>query len=153
MANEIAVTTAGRVNVVGFPIMQRTLNCAEAILAGDVVRVVPSSTGAAQFTKGNATATVTTPETITGEAQIYGVATHSANAGQALTAIRKGKMSGWTFSQAYGAVVWLSDTDGRLSEVAGTINLIIGHIVPTTANPRGDAEDKILEIDITGIVV
>jgi hypothetical protein len=152
MANEIAVTTAGRVHVVGFPQVFRCLNANEAILAGDAVRIIPSSTGAAQFTKANASGTLTT-ETVTGEAQLYGIATHSANAGQALTAIRKGRMSGWTFSQAYGAAVWLSDTDGRLSEVAGTVNMLIGHIVPTTANPRGDAEDKILDIDITGIPV
>lgn len=152
MANEIAVTTAGRVHVVGIPQVQRTLNAAEAIVAGAPVRIVPSSTGAAKFTNANASGTLTT-ETVSGEAQLYGIATRSVPAGQAVTAIRKGKMSGWTFEQGYGEPVWLSDTDARLSTVAGTVNILVGHIVPTTANVRGDSEDKILEIDITGIPV
>jgi hypothetical protein len=53
---DLAVTTAGRVNVVGFPLVQRTLNANEDIAAGDAVRIIPSSTGAAQFTKANASA-------------------------------------------------------------------------------------------------
>jgi hypothetical protein len=149
---EIAVTTAGRVNVVGIPTRFRTLNANEAILAGDAVRIVPTGGigTAAQFTKANASGTAGTPPS--GEAALYGIATHSVNAGQALTAIREGKMSGWTFSQNYGAPVYLSNTDGRLSDgtaTTPTVSVIIGYIVPTTANPRNDAEDKILEINIS----
>ncbi len=140
MANEIAVTIAGRIHVVGFPEVQRTLNANEAIEAGDAVRIIPSGAGAAQFTKSNSTA---------GESLVYGIATRKVPAGQALTAIRKGKMSGWTFTQNYGTAVFLNDTDGRIGTVAGTVSVQVGRVVPTTANPRPDAEDKILEIDIT----
>jgi hypothetical protein len=149
---DIAVTTAGRVHVVGIPEVQRTLNADEAILAGDAVRIIPSSTGAAKFTKANASGTLT-GVIVSGEAQVYGIATRSVPAGQAVTAIRKGRMSGWTISQGYGAPVFLSDTDGRIADADGTVNILLGHIVPTTANPRGDAEDKIIEFDITGIPV
>jgi hypothetical protein len=143
---DIAVTTAGRVHVVGIPLVQRTLNANEAILAGDAVRIIPSSTGAAQFTKAKGTGTAGTPPT--GEAAIYGIATRSVSAGQALTAIRQGKMSGWTFGGAYFDPVFLSDTDGRIGTTAGTVSVQIGRIVPATANVRPDAEDKILEINI-----
>lgn len=148
---DIALTTADRVNVVGFPLQQRTLNANEDITAGMAVRIIPSSTGAAQFTKANATGTLTAA-VLSGEGLLYGIATHTVKAGQALTAIRRGKMSGWTFSQNYGTAVFLSDTDGRLADGKGTLDIRIGSVVPTTANPRGDSEDKILEIEITNTI-
>jgi hypothetical protein len=93
-----------------------------------------------------------TAAVLSGEALLYGLATHTVKAGQALTAIRRGKMSGWTITQAYGTAVFLSDTDGRIADGKGTLDVRVGFVVPTTANPRGDAEDKIIEIEITSTI-
>jgi hypothetical protein len=133
----IAVTTAGRVEVVGIPETQKTLVAAEAILAGGAVRI-DTTTG--KFTNSNGT---TAPE-----ARIYGIATKSVAAGEPVTAIRKGELDGFTFSQAYDAAIYLSDTDGRLGDAAGTVSVIVGRVVPTTGEPLGTANDKILFVDL-----
>ncbi len=133
----IAVTTANRVEVVE-SIHQLTLVAAEAILAGAIVRIDTSS---GKFTNGNGSSS--------GEARIYGVATHTAAAGEALTAIRKGVMAGFTLSsQNYDAAIYASDTDGRLGDAAGTVSLVVGRVIPGTANLVGANPDKLLLVDL-----
>jgi hypothetical protein len=57
-------------------------------------------------------------------------------------------MSGFTFSQAYGLQIWLSDTVGRIADAPGTVVVQVGNIVPTTADVRPDAYGKVLDIDV-----
>jgi hypothetical protein len=90
MAN-IAVTTANRIEVVGIPIQQLTLPATEAILAGAPVRIHTDG----KWTNSNGTSA--------GEARVWGIATRTVAAGEALTAIRRGYLAGYTFSQAYDA--------------------------------------------------
>lgn len=46
---------------------------------------------------------------------------------------------------AYGAIVYLSDTDGTLGDVAGTVSTIVGHVVPGFANTT---PDKLLRVEL-----
>ena len=137
MANEIALTIADRVEVVE-SIIQMTLPTAEDITAGMAVRL---DTTNGKWTKANGTSTA--------EARVWGVATRTAKSGLPLTAIRKGVMDGFDLSALdYDAPVYLSDTDGRLSTVAGTTSVVMGRVIPATSTTLGTAYDKILQIDL-----
>lgn len=134
MAN-IALVTAGKVEVVE-SIIQMTLPAAEDIVAGAGVRI--DSNG--KFTNGNGTSTT--------ENDLYGIATRSVSAGEALTAIRKGVMDGFNFSQAYNALIYVSDTDGRLADGAGTASKVVGKVIPAWGQSIGTAADKLLFVDL-----
>jgi len=139
MANEIALTTADRVEIVE-SIVQMTLPAVEAVTAGMGVRI-DTTTG--KWTKAKGTEA--------GEARIWGVATRTVAAGGALTAIRKGVMDGWDLSaMAYDDPVYLSDTDGRLSTVAGTVSTVVGRVIAGTSTTLGVAFDKILSVEVGG---
>lgn len=130
----IAVTTANKVHVVE-SIEQLTLPAAEAIAAGAIVRIDTDG----KFTNGNGTSTT--------ENRIYGVATRTVVAGQPVTAIAKGVLDGFTFSQAYDAILYASDTDGRIGDAAGTASKIIGRVIPGWAQTLGSAADKLLRVE------
>lgn len=134
MAN-IAVATAGKVHIVE-SIQQKTLLATEAILAGAPVRIHTDG----KWTNANGTAA--------GEARVWGIATASVAAGVALTAIRQGILDGFTFTQAYDAAIYLSDTDGTLADAAGTVSTIVGRVVPGTATTLGTAYDKLLSVEL-----
>lgn len=134
MAN-IALATAGRIEVVE-SIIQMTLPAAEAITAGEAVRIDTSG----KFTGANGTTTT--------ENRIYGIATRAASAGTAVTAVRKGVLDGFTFSQAYDAPIYLSDTDGTLADAAGTVSTIVGRVIPAWGQNVGTAADKLLFVDL-----
>jgi hypothetical protein len=117
---------------------QLALPADEAIEAGDVVRIEPTSR---RFTKGNTTAAA--------EARIFGVAASTVVAGQAVTAIRRGKMAGFDLSGATaGADVHLSRTDGGLDDAtdatAGAVNVVVGKAIPVA----GTSGDKILLVEV-----
>jgi hypothetical protein len=133
----IALRTAGRVEVVE-SIQQRTLVAAETIVAGAPVRI-DTTTG--KFTNANGT---TAPE-----ARVWGLATKSVVAGEALTAIRRGLMDGYNLdSQAFDLAIFLSDTDGTLGDAAGTVSTVVGRVMPATATTLGTAYDKILSVEL-----
>lgn len=139
MANEIALVTADRVEVVE-SVIQMTLPAAEAITAGMAVRI-DTTTG--KWTKAKGTEA--------GEARAWGVATKTVAAGMPVTAIRKGVMDGWDLSaMAYDDPVYLSDTDGRLSTVAGTVSTVLGRVIAGTSTTLGTAYDKILSVEVGG---
>ena len=139
MANEIALTTADRVEIVE-SIIQMTLPAVEAVTAGMGVRI-DTTTG--KWTKANGSAA--------GEARVWGIATRTVAAGGALTAIRKGVMDGWDLSaMAYDDPVYLSDTDGRLSTVVGTVTVAMGRVIAGTSTTLGTAYDKILFVEVGG---
>ncbi len=133
----IALKTADRVEVVGIPIEQLTLPAAEAITAGAPVRI---DTSAGTFTNSNGT---TAPE-----ARTFGIATRTVAAGEPVTAIKRGILDGFTFSQAFDAAIYTSDTDGRLGDAAGTVSVIVGRIVPGTSSLLGTAYDKLLYVSL-----
>jgi hypothetical protein len=135
MAN-IALKTADRVEVVGFPIQQLTLPAAEAITAGMPVRIDT----AGKFTPSNGTTT--------GEARVWGIGTKTVAAGEALTAVRRGILDGFTFSQAYDAAIYLSDTDGTLADAAGTVSTVVGRVVPGWSQLLGSNPDKLLSVEL-----
>ena len=134
MAN-IAVTTAGKIHIVQ-SIQQKTLPATETILAGAPVRIHTDG----KWTNANGTTS--------GEARVWGIATKSVIAGEALTAVRRGTLDGYTFSQAFDATIYLSDTDGTLGDTAGTVSTIVGRVVPGTAVVNGATFDKLLSVEL-----
>lgn len=134
MAN-IAVTTAGKIHIVE-SIQQKTLPATETILAGAPVRIHTDG----KWTNANGTTTT--------ENRVWGIATKSVVAGEALTAVRRGTLDGYTFSQAFDATIYLSDTDGTLGDTAGTVSTIVGRVVPGTAVVNGATFDKLLSVEL-----
>lgn len=133
----INLDTANKVEVVE-SVIQVTLPAAEAIVAGDAVRL---DTANGKFTKANGTTAA--------EARIFGIATRSAAAGEPVTVIRKGVMDGYDLSgMNYDAVVYLSNTDGALDTAAGTVSTVIGRVIPAHSQLLGAALDKLLFVDL-----
>lgn len=133
----IALVTANRVEVVE-SIKQMTLPAAEAITAGAPVRL---DTTNGKWTNANGSSAA--------EARVWGIATRTVVAGEALTAVRNGVMDGWDLSGlAYDATVYLSDTDGRLDTAAGTVSTVIGRVIPATSPTLGTAYDKVLGVEL-----
>lgn len=131
----IAVATANKISVVE-SIHQMTLPATEAILAGSPVRIHTDG----KFT--NAKGTDTT------ENDVWGIATVTAAAGEPVTAVRRGVLDGFTFSQAYNAPIYISDTDGRLGDAAGTASKVVGRVIPGWAVTLGTAADKLLSVEL-----
>src|SRR5687767_4841369 len=118
----IALVTANRIEIVE-SIRQMTLPAAEAITAGAPVRL---DTATGRWTNANGSSAA--------EARIWGIATRTVVAGEALTAIRNGVLDGFDLSAMnYDAAVYVSDTDGRLDTVAGTISTVVGRVIPATS--------------------
>lgn len=132
---DIAVATAGKIHVVE-SLWQKTLPATEAIVAGAPVRIHTDG----KWTNANGTSA--------GEARVWGLALASVAAGAPLTAIRRGTLDGFTFSQAYDAAIYLSDTDGRVADAAGTVSTVVGRVVPGTATTLGTAYDKLLSVEL-----
>jgi hypothetical protein len=68
-------------------------------------------------------------------------------AGIPVTAVRKGILDGFTFSQSFNAAIYVSDTDARLGDAAGTVSRIVGRVIPGTASVAG-SYDKLLLVDV-----
>jgi len=135
---DISLATAYRVEVVE-SLEQMTLPAAEALSPGDAVRL-DTTTG--KFTKANGTTA--------GEARIYGIAvgTHAVAAGIPVTAVRRGALDGYAFTQAYDAAIYLSDTDGALADAAGTVAVVVGRVVPGASELLGGAFAKLLYVGL-----
>lgn len=135
MAN-IALVAANRVFVVQ-SYKQLTFPAAEAIVAGAPVRL---DTATGRWTNANGSSA--------GEARAKGIATKSVQAGEGLTAIQSGIMDGYDLTAlAYDAQVFVSDTDGRLGDAAGTVSVVAGRVIPGFATTLGTAADKLLEVN------
>lgn len=135
---DIALVTANRVSVVE-SIQQMSLPAAEAITAGAPVRI-DTSTG--KFTNANGTSAA--------EARVWGIASRTVLAGDALTAIRRGVLDGFALDAlAYDAAVQLSNTDGRLdSGGTPTVVATVGRVIPSAATTTGTAYDKLLSVEL-----
>jgi hypothetical protein len=136
MAN-LELVTANAVRIVGIPTTQYTYPAEEAVTAGQAVRL---STTTGKLTKANGTTTA--------EARVKGIATRTPEAvGLGVTILRRGFLDGFDLSSlAYDAPVYLSDTDGRLADGAGTVSVVVGRVVPGFAVGL-NSPDKILEVD------
>lgn len=81
---------------------------------------------------------------------VAGVATHNAKAGEPLTCMRVGYMSGWSNLPVPGKQVFVSDTAGALADAAGTASLPVGIVIPAFGQPLGTAADRVLFVQISG---
>jgi hypothetical protein len=131
----IAVAVAGKIDIVE-SIQQMTLPATEAIVAGAPVRI--HSDG--KFTNANGTDTT--------ENDLYGIATVTAAAGEYVTAVRRGVLDGFTFTQAFNAPIYVADTDGRLGDAAGSASKVVGRVIPAWSQRLGTAADKILSVEL-----
>ena len=136
----IAVTTAGSVNVVE-SLEQATLPAAAALLAGNVVYI--DANGAFDKCDADGAALVAVP---------YGVATRSVAAGEPVTAIRRGVMTGWTWSTTpYWTAVLVSDTAGEITVTSsesngGSADVALGKVIPIWDDLIGGTPEKALLI-------
>jgi hypothetical protein len=142
MANEIAVLAANTTNrtadIVGIPQAQYTAPAFEAITVLAPVRFDPTT---GKFRNGNGTTST--------EANIYGLASKTAIVGGNVTAVRRGIVYGLDLSALnFGDPVYVSDTDGRLSTVAGTTSVLVGRVVPHFGVMLGDTPQKCLLVDL-----
>lgn len=117
---------------------QATHPAAEAIVAGAPIRL---DTTNGRWTNGNGT---TAPE-----ARVTHIATRTVAAGESLTGVRRCTVDGFVLDAlAYDAIVYVSDTDGRLGDTVGTVSAIAGRVVPGFAVTLGTAADKLLDVQL-----
>lgn len=116
-------------------IEQLTLAVDEPITPGDMVRI-----NGDRFTKGNATTAT--------EAAVYGMAVGDrvVPAGMPITAVKKGLVYGHNLTGNTGTKVYLSNTDGKIADAAGTVSVVVGDVLPGTATPRGATAQKMLRV-------
>lgn len=132
----LALVTAGSMHIVESRI-QLTLPLGESLAVGDAVRIDTNG----KWTGSNASTTT--------ENRIYGILASVDPAGAVGTAIRKGVVDGLALTAlAYDAIVYLSDTDKKFADAAGTVSTIVGRVIPGTATTTGTAYDKLLFIDL-----
>lgn len=128
---------ASGISVVGIPIEQRTLPAMEAIEEGDAVRIDPT-TGHFRLAAGDNAGTAT----------YYGIALSKVGINRPVTAVRRGDLYGWDVdAKDFNTPVYLSDTDGKLDDGAGTVSVTIGRVAPHTAVPLGTSYGKLIRLD------
>jgi len=138
----IAVTTAGSVHVVE-SIEQMTLPAAAALLAGNAVYI--DANGAFDKCDADGAALIAVP---------YGVITRSVAAGEPVTAIRQGVMTGWTWSTTpYWTNVLVADTAGEITVTSsesngGSADVYLGRVIPIWNHLIGGTPEKALLIDL-----
>jgi len=82
-----------------------------------------------------------------GTADVYGITVRKVKAGQAVTAVARGVLSGFDFSaQSFGAQIFLSDTAGKVADAAGTVSKRVGRVIPAHGQPRGSSLAKLLQV-------
>lgn len=120
------------------PIIQwPDLPSGEAFTEGQYVRI-NTTTGKWEF--GNATTS--------GEVgNIRGIAISRGAVAAAVTVIKEGilDMGEALASLAYGATVYLSDTDGTLADAAGTVSTVVGYVFPLWG---ATTPDKVLYVKL-----
>lgn len=134
----IAVTTADRIHVVESR-EQATLPAAAALLAGNAVYI--DANGKFDKCDADGAALIAVP---------YGVATRSVAAGEPVTAVRRGVLSGWTWSTTpYWTAVLVSDTAGEITVTSsesngGSADVSLGRVIPVWDQLIGGTPDKAL---------
>jgi hypothetical protein len=134
---DLALVTAGKLRIVGIPETQFTSGFAESCNVGQAVRLHTDG----KWTKSNGSSST--------EARIIGLLVSKDGAAASGTVVRKGVLDGYDLSSlAYGALVYLSDTDGTLADAAGTVSVVVGRVVPGTSTTLGTSFDKLLFVDL-----
>lgn len=68
-----------------------------------------------------------------GKEQFRGLALEGGGAGQAISILKEGHVYGYDLSgMDYDDLVYLSDTAGKLADAAGTMEVVVGRVVPLT---------------------
>lgn len=135
---DLNLVTANKVNVGTITVQQHTFVAGEAITAGAPV-----------YLKGADGKVYNSDADLAGANTLWGVATRTVAAGEAVTVVRRGLLDGFDLSALnYGAAVFVSNTGGRLADAAGTASLKVGTVVPAMATTRGTAFDKILMVEV-----
>jgi len=118
---------------------QITLPCAEAIDAGEMVRL---DTTSGKFTLANASSAA--------EGRVIGMAINSGAAGETITVVKRGLMDvgDAVASQTIDEQLLLSDTDGKIDDGAGTPtgSYAVGRVWPLFGDPTADL---VLFVDIS----
>lgn len=115
---------------------QHSAPAAEAITAGAPIRL---DTATGRWTNANGSSAA--------EARVTHIAVRTVTAGESLTGVRGCLVDGYVLDALdYDAPVYLSNTDGRLSDTAGTTSVIVGRVVPGFAMTLGNAPDKLLDV-------
>jgi len=109
----------------------------EVVTAGKPVRV-DATTGF--YTPGNATTTT--------ENALKGIAVNTGDYANATIGVMKRgilDIGNALSAVAYGATVFLSDTDGTLADTAGTVSTIVGYVIPGFGSTT---PDKLLLVNV-----
>jgi hypothetical protein len=136
---DIALTTANRVEIVGFPKTQKTLACGADLTAGAPVQ--ESTTGKWQAADATTAA----------KARNCYVLTRTGKSGESVTGVREGRLDGFAITGlAFNAPVYLSDT-GTIADAAGTVSTVLGFVEAVTGQPITSGHDKILRLQPPGL--
>jgi hypothetical protein len=134
MADMALVANANRIEE---SVFQMTLPANEDLAAMDVVRLDPTN---GRFEKADGSDANAAP---------YGIVTRAVKAGMPVTAVRIGVVDGLDLSGLdFGAILYASDTAGRVGDVAGTNSYPIGRVIPATASSTGSTYDKLLMVQV-----
>lgn len=145
----IALSTAGKVNPVSGVAnghVQYTFEADEQITQGQVFRI---NTTTGKATKGNASVVAEAAQSSAGvyNSQLYIAIDSARQAGNSVTGIRSGLLDGFDLTaQAYGAPVFLNDTDGVIGDAAGTISTLVGRVQPAPIHGVPSGADKVLAV-------
>lgn len=118
---------------------QMTGPAVEAITVGQWVRIDPST---GKIALGNATTEA--------EAAQGGIALHAAAAGEAVTVLRQGlvDIGDAMSSMNYGALVYLSDTDGTLADATGTTTKVVGEVASAWGSTTADKLLRVQQAEV-----
>lgn len=133
----ISLVTADQVDLLEQTTGQLTLIASEAITAGAPICI--DSNGKWANSDGNGA----------GINIVDAIALKTAAAGEALTGVYDGLLGGFNFTdQAYRALIYVSDTVGRLGDATGTATLVVGKVIPVWSTKLGTNPDKALLVHI-----
>lgn len=81
--------------------------------------------------------------------KVDGIAAKPASAGEGVDLVHYGPLTGYTLtSQAYKAVIYVSNTAGELADSAGGTSLPVGIVWPTAHDGPSGTIQKVLFVDI-----
>ncbi len=75
-----------------------------------------------------------------GEAVRGGISTHAAAIGETVTVINQGTVDigEALVGMNFGALVYVSDTDGTFADATGTVSVVAGMVIPLWGSPTAD---------------
>ena len=126
-----------------------TVTSAQVSLLDPMKAEVNSYVAAEAITKGQAVAFDTNGKVRVADAngtykQFRGIALQSAAAGAVLEVVHDGRVAGFTLSGMNGdAIIYLSNTAGKLATAAGSTTVIAGRVVVKTDGPTNTKVAKI----------